>query len=101
MVSPPLISIDDTRTPARQAEGCEPFRPHDRANLPDELDALSRRLGLNLSRLAQVAIVATAKEHPDGAFEARVAAAMARIAAIDIDWPADPLAASRAEAAER
>jgi len=75
--------------------------PNRTVYLPDELDALSRRLGLNLSRLTQDAIVATAKEHPDDAFEARVAAAMARIAALDIDWPADPLAASRAEAGER
>ena len=75
--------------------------PNRTVYLPDELDALSRRLGLNLSRLTQDAIVATANEHPDDALEARVAAAIARIAALDIDWPADPLAASRAEAGER
>lgn len=69
--------------------------------LPDDLDELSRRLGINLSRLTQEAIERAARAAPDEVVEAQVADAMARIAALGIEWPKDALATSRAEAGER
>ncbi|MEQ1700773.1 MAG: hypothetical protein ABMA25_11720 [Ilumatobacteraceae bacterium] len=69
--------------------------------LPDELDAASRRLGLNVSRLAQEAIAAKVAEQPEVAIEAAVDAALRRIERLGIRWPDDVLAGSRAEAGER
>ncbi len=69
--------------------------------LPDELDELSRNLGLNLSRLTQQAIEAHMIEHTEQALDARVEAASERIAALDIEWPDGWLETSRAEAGER
>lgn len=69
--------------------------------LPDKLDELSRRLELNLSHLTQQAIRTYAEENRAAAFQARVDAASAAAAALDIDWPEDHLARQRSEAAER
>lgn len=69
--------------------------------LPDDLDGLSRRLGLNLSKLAQEAISRHIEENPEAADEARVEAAMARIAKLDLEWPESELASARADAGER
>ena len=44
--------------------------------LPDDLDAASRALGLNLSRLTQDAISRQLQDDPDAATNARVEAAM-------------------------
>lgn len=69
--------------------------------LPDELDAASRRLGLNVSRLAQEAIAAKVAEQPEAAIDAAVAEAMQRIERLGIRWPDDMLARGRVEAGER
>lgn len=69
--------------------------------LPDELDEISRRAGLNLSRLTQQAIRDFVSEHQETALEARVDAAIARVLALDIDWPNNYLATQRVEAEER
>lgn len=69
--------------------------------LPDDLDAASRRLGLNVSRLAQEAIAARVAERPEVAVEVAVDAAMQRIDRLGIRWPDDALAVARAEAGER
>lgn len=69
--------------------------------LPDDLDAASRRLGLNVSRLAQAAIVAKVAEQPEVALDVAVEAAMQRIDRLGIRWPDDAIANGRAEAGER
>lgn len=69
--------------------------------LPDEMDEISRRLGLNLSRLTQDAIEAHVAKHGEEALEARVAAATERIAALGLEWPDNWLETSRDEAGER
>lgn len=69
--------------------------------LPDDLDAASRRMGLNVSRLAQEAIAAKVAEQPEVAIEAAVEAAMQRIERLGIRWPDDVLAGGRSEAGER
>lgn len=69
--------------------------------LPDDLDEISRRIGLNLSQLTQKAIQQFVAEHSDEALAARVDAASKRSAALDLEWPAGWLAQQRAEAGER
>ncbi len=69
--------------------------------LPEELDDISRRVGLNLSRLTQQAIRAFLAEHQETALEARIDAVSARSEALDIDWPTDYMADQRLEAGER
>jgi post-segregation antitoxin (ccd killing protein) len=69
--------------------------------LPEELDEISRRLGLNLSRLTQEAIEAHVAQHEEAALEARVDAATERIAALGLDWPENWLKTSRDQAGER
>ncbi len=69
--------------------------------LPDELDELSRRLGLNLSQLTQRAIEAYVAANRDEAIEARVEAASTRCAALGMTWPRDLLQTERDEAGER
>ena len=75
--------------------------PNRTVYLPDDLDALSRRLGLNLSRITQDAVRRAAAERGSEAIDAQVREAVDRIAQLDITWPADHLAQSRAEAGER
>lgn len=69
--------------------------------LPDELDEISRRVGLNLSRLTQRAIAQFLEDHADEALAARVDAASDRAGALGLEWPRDVLTRSRAEAGER
>lgn len=69
--------------------------------LPDDLDEISRRVGLNLSRLTQKAIREFVAENSDEALAARVAAASERSAALELEWPGGWLAQQRAEAGER
>jgi len=69
--------------------------------LPEELDEVSRRLGLNLSRLTQAAIAEHARHNSDDAIEARVESASARIRDLGIKWPAESLEQQRRDAAER
>ncbi len=69
--------------------------------LPDDLDEISRRVGLNLSRLTQKAIREFVAENSDEALAARVAAASERSAALELEWPDDWHAQQRAEAGER
>lgn len=69
--------------------------------LPDDLDAASRRLGLNLSRLAQEAISARLAEQPEVANDVAYDAALHRIESLGIRWPDDAVAAGRSEAGER
>ena len=69
--------------------------------LPEELDEICRRVGLNLSRLTQQAIRSFLAEHQETALEARIDAVSTRSEALDIDWPTDYLADQRLEAGER
>ncbi len=69
--------------------------------LPVELDDLSRRVGLNLSRLTQQAIRDFIADHREEILEARLEAACARVSALAIDWPDRYLEDQRAEAQER
>jgi post-segregation antitoxin (ccd killing protein) len=69
--------------------------------LPDELDELSRRLGLNLSHLTQRAIEELVAANADDALMARIDAASARAAALGLRWPDDNLSQQREEAGER
>jgi len=69
--------------------------------LPDELDEVSRRVGLNLSQLTQRAIEEYMANHAEEALSARVEAAAARVAALGLEWPVDALATQRVEAGER
>ena len=69
--------------------------------LPTELDDLSRRVGLNLSRLTQQAIRDFMADHREEILEARLEAACARAEALGIDWPDRYLEDQRAEAQER
>lgn len=69
--------------------------------LPEELDEISRRVGLNLSRMTQQAIRDFMADHREEILEARVEAACARASALAIDWPDRHLEEQRAEAHER
>ena len=69
--------------------------------LPEELDEISRRVGLNLSRLTQQAIKDFVAEHQETALNARIDAISARSQELGIDWPSDYLATQRSEAGER
>ncbi|MEE9416662.1 MAG: hypothetical protein V3V01_15365 [Acidimicrobiales bacterium] len=69
--------------------------------LPDELDEMSRQLGLNLSQLTQKAIKDYVSYHSEQALEVRVAAASARSQVLDLAWPENALQQQRDEAGER
>lgn len=69
--------------------------------LPDDLDVVSRELGLNLSQVTQRAIEDAAAQRGAEAIEARAEAASARVEALGLDWPEDVLRLQRAEAGER
>jgi post-segregation antitoxin (ccd killing protein) len=69
--------------------------------LPDELDEMSRQLGLNLSKLTQQAIEDFVEEHSHEAFEARVDAASARASSLSLSWKSHALHRQRDEAGER
>ena len=69
--------------------------------LPAELDAASRRLGLNLSRLTQEAIEREVASRPDVALDAAVEVADERIRALGLRWPQHAIAIGRSEADER
>ena len=69
--------------------------------LPTELDDLSRRVGLNLSRLTQQAIRDFMADHREEILEDRLEAACARAEALAIDWADRYLEDQRAEAQER
>lgn len=69
--------------------------------LPEELDEVSRRVGLNLSRLTQQAIRDFMAEHQETALKARIDAISARSRELGIDWPRNYLDEQRSEAGER
>ena len=69
--------------------------------LPEELDEISRRVGLNLSRLTQQAIRDFVAEHQETALKARIDAISARSSELGIDWPKKYLGEQRSEAGER
>ena len=69
--------------------------------LPEDLDDLSRRIGLNLSRLTQEAIRGYVADHRRETLEARLEEACARAEALAIDWPERFLEDRRAQAQER
>jgi len=69
--------------------------------LSEELDEVSRRLGLNLSRLTQAAIAEHAKHNSDDAIDARVESASARIRDLGIKWPEESFERQRCHGAER
>ncbi len=69
--------------------------------LPDELDEMSRKLGLNLSKLTQQAIADFVAEHSQEAFEARLDAASVRARSLSLTWERHALQRQRAEAGER
>jgi len=69
--------------------------------LPADLDEVSRRVGLNLSRLTQQAIRDFVAKHHESALEARIDAISARSQELEIDWPKNYLDDERSEAAER
>lgn len=69
--------------------------------LPDDLDAESRRLKLNLSRLTQNAIRELAAARQPAEIEADVDAASKRAQALDIDWSDFSLIEARDAAGER
>lgn len=69
--------------------------------LPQDLDEVSRRIGLNLSRLAQQAIRDVVEARPEALVEARLEAVCERAAALAVDWPERCLEDQRAEAQER
>jgi len=69
--------------------------------LPDDLDQVSRRVGLNLSRLTQQAIREFVAEHHELALEARIDAVSARTRELGFNWPEDYLDDQRSEAGER
>lgn len=75
--------------------------PNRTVYLPDSLDAASRQLGLNLSQLTQRAIEAELAFGSEAEVSVRCAQASARMAALEIDWPPDSVAAGRREAGER
>lgn len=75
--------------------------PNRTVYLPDELDDLSRRIGLNLSRLTQEAIRDYMAGHRKETLEARLEEACARAEALAIDWPERYLEDQRAQARER
>ena len=69
--------------------------------LPEDLDDLSRRIGLNLSRLTQEAIRGYVADHRGETLDARLEEACARAEALAIDWPERYLEDQRAQAQER
>lgn len=69
--------------------------------LPQELDEVSRRIGLNLSHLTQQAIRDVVEAQREEVVEARLEAACERAAALAVDWPESCLESQRAEAQER
>ncbi|MCQ3806460.1 MAG: type II toxin-antitoxin system CcdA family antitoxin [Acidimicrobiaceae bacterium] len=69
--------------------------------LPQELDDLSRSVGLNLSRLAQEAIRDYLADHRRETLEARLEEACARAEALAVDWPERFLKYQRAQAQDR
>lgn len=69
--------------------------------LPDDLDDLSRRLGLNLSRLTQQAIEQLIKDNNEQTLQVRMDAATARARELGIEWPDDLIRRQRSEAQER
>ncbi len=69
--------------------------------LPEELDEISRRVGLNLSRLTQQAIRDFVAEHQETALRARIDAISDRSRELGIDWPRNYLDEQRSEAGER
>ncbi|MCY4272493.1 MAG: hypothetical protein OXF00_07615 [bacterium] len=69
--------------------------------LPADLDEVSRRVGLNLSRLTQQAIRDFVAKHHESALEARIDAISARSQELGIDWPKNYLDDQRSEAPER
>lgn len=75
--------------------------PNRTVYLPDSLDLASRQLGLNLSQLTQRAIEAQLTLNSGLAVSLRCAEATARIAALEVQWPTDAVAAGRRDAGER
>jgi len=69
--------------------------------LPDELDEMSRQLGLNLSKLTQRAIEDFVARHTEEALEARLDAASARANSLSLSWGSHSLQRQRDEAGER
>ncbi|NOX29300.1 MAG: hypothetical protein GXP35_04530 [Actinobacteria bacterium] len=69
--------------------------------LPEELDEVSRRLGLNLSRLTQAAINEHIQRNRDESIDALVEASSARTRRLGVTWPSDALEQQRREAGER
>lgn len=69
--------------------------------LPDDLDEVSRRVGLNLSRLTQQAIRDFLNAHQEVALEARIDAISARSQELGLDWPKRYLKDQRLESGER
>ncbi len=69
--------------------------------LPEDLDEVSRRLGLNLSRLTQAAITEYVQRNRDETIDAMVEAATIRIRGLGINWPDETLEQQRHEAGER
>jgi len=75
--------------------------PNRTVYLPEHLDELSRRLGVNLSQLTQKAIEEYASQRAEDTLDTRVKEARARMAALNISWPEGLLERERAEADER
>lgn len=69
--------------------------------LPDDLDDISRRAGLNLSQLTQKAIKQFVADHRDEVSDSQVDAASERVRELKLAWPPGGLAAQRSEAGER
>jgi len=69
--------------------------------LPDDLDQVSRRVGLNLSRLTQQAIRECVAEHQESALKARIDTVSTRTRELGLYWLEDYLGDQRSEAAER
>ena len=69
--------------------------------LPDDLDAASRRLKLNLSHLVQDAIRQLAAQRDPSVLRAEIDAASSRAEALGIDWSDFSLDESRSDAHER
>lgn len=84
-----------------QSPGHHIRMPNRAIYLPDELDQVSRRIGLNLSQLRQKAIRQYMTEHSDESLDARTDAASARTAALDLEWPSSWLAREWSGARER
>ena len=69
--------------------------------LPEDLDASSRNLGLNLSRLTQQAIKARLTEQLEATVTARIDAISAQAHDLRLDWTDYDLNEQRSEAGER